>query len=263
MNKEKFIYNFSDFSNFMCVRGDYNQFISIYRKNMNIPILVDTKTGKFSRKFLGSHKNDVINNGFFFKNYNKFLTVSRRGEARIWDITSGECLSTFTHWEDTEALDEILSCAIHPDQNIVALGGDYGVVIFNINSGKVIDEYLHDYGNLASYVRKVLFTPNGRYILSASEDWTMRLWDIDKKKVVRIFKNDKSEVGWLSCAIHPNGKEIFSVCDPENVVLWDLESGKEIRYYHGHADSVAILSCNLSSDGKWAISGSFDGELLI
>ena len=72
-------------------------------------------------------------------------------------------------------------------------------------------------------VRSVAITQDGKYIVSGSDDETIKLWDIQTGKEVRSFEGHTDIV--RSVAITPDGKYIVSVSNDKTIKLWDIQSG--------------------------------------
>jgi len=132
--------------------------------------------------------------------------------------------------------------------------------ILQINSG----------GHMA-FINNVLFTPDGRYLISASRDKTIRVWDWKKNKTVRFIRGEigDRDVGKIyTIALSPNGKWLaaggyFSE-DNENkgaIRLYNFQTGKLIRLLKGHNDVVYTLA--FSPDNQKLVSGSADKMAII
>lgn len=76
-------------------------------------------------------------------------------------------------------------------------------------------------------VRLVVFSPDGKRTASASNNKTVRLWDIEKGEPIGVPL--EGHHGWvLSVVFSPDGKRITSASDDKTVRLWDAEKGEPI-----------------------------------
>ncbi|MEG4587471.1 hypothetical protein QUA54_19980 [Microcoleus sp. MOSTC5] len=101
-------------------------------------------------------------------------------------------------------------------------------------------------------VFSVSFSPDGKYIATASFDKTARLWDVTGK-LIREFKGHQRAVS--SVSFSPDGKYIATASWDNTARLWDV-TGKLIREFQGHQDSISSVS--FSSDGKYIATASWD-----
>ncbi|MBF8276429.1 MAG: Guanylate cyclase protein [Candidatus Brocadiaceae bacterium] len=74
-------------------------------------------------------------------------------------------------------------------------------------------------------VFKAVYAPDGKTILSASSDNTVKMWDTETGKEIRAFTGHTSRV-W-SAVYAPDGKTILSASFDNTVKMWDTETGKE------------------------------------
>ena len=107
-------------------------------------------------------------------------------------------------------------------------------------------------------INSVCFSHDGKYILSGSDDCTMKLWDKHTGKEIRTYKTDK----WVSDVVgqvcfSPDGKYAISASPRDYFIkLWGIETGKIIRTFD--TDGGRIIVC-FSFDGKYVILGDFYG----
>ena len=104
---------------------------------------------------------------------------------------------------------------------------------------------------------QILLSPSGKYILTASGDYTSKLWDVDTKKLIHTYKNHSSEV--LQAIYSNNEKYILTGTEEGNINLFDMESGYLIKSFLTHTDSISHLE--FSKDNGKILSSSMDGTV--
>ena len=103
-------------------------------------------------------------------------------------------------------------------------------------------------------VRSVAFSPDGKLIVSGSDDNTVRLWDIQGNPIGQPLRGHEGSV--RSVAISPDGKMIVSGSGDGTVHLWDISGNPIGQPLDGHEHFVNAVA--FSPDGKMIVSGSSD-----
>jgi WD40 repeat protein len=99
-------------------------------------------------------------------------------------------------------------------------------------------------------------TPDGRRAVSASDDQTLRLWDLETGQTIRRLEG---HTGWVrAVAVMPDGRRAVSASYDGTLRLWDLESGKQIATFTGES---AMPSCAVTSDGRAIVAGESLGRV--
>ncbi|AFY77683.1 WD40 repeat-containing protein [Pleurocapsa sp. PCC 7327] len=101
-------------------------------------------------------------------------------------------------------------------------------------------------------VNSISFSPDGKWIATASRDATARLWDRQGNGRV-IFQGHQSDV--YSVAWSPDGQTLATASKDGTVKLWNLR-GQELATFKGHESSV--YSVAWSPDGTRIATASRD-----
>ena len=99
--------------------------------------------------------------------------------------------------------------------------------------------------------------PDGKTVVSASNDTTLKLWDADTGAAIRVLRGHAG--GVLCAAFSPDGTRVVSGSRDDTLKLWNVETGKEIRTFKGHEHRVQAV--DFSPKGNRFVSASADNTL--
>ncbi|WP_088345201.1 MULTISPECIES: PDZ domain-containing protein [Rhodomicrobium] len=126
-------------------------------------------------------------------------------------------------------------------------------------------------GHMANVV-DLAVTPDGKQLVSASNDKTVRVWDLATGKTVRIIRGETSPGDWgtiYAMALSAYGRWLAvggymsdaDLLSGSAVRLYDFPSGKLVRVLKGHVNVVFALA--FSADGSRLVSGSADRTAIV
>jgi nucleoside phosphorylase len=95
--------------------------------------------------------------------------------------------------------------------------------------------------------------------VSASDDTTLKVWDLGSGQLVRTLEGHTDVVNGV--AMTADGRWAVSVSYDTTLKVWDLGSGQLVRTLEGHTYPVNGVA--VTTDGRWAVSASEDRTLRI
>lgn len=144
------------------------------------------------------------------------LTTLYSGHAYIWSYETQSIVKTF---ELTDV--PVRAGRFIARKNWIVCGSDdFQLRVYNYNTSEKITSFeAHP-----DYIRSIVVHPTQPFVLTASDDMTIKLWDWDKGwKCVQVFEGHSHYVMGLS--INPKDTNTFaSACLDRTVKIWSLGS---------------------------------------
>ncbi|CAB4061986.1 PFS2 [Lepeophtheirus salmonis] len=181
----------------------------------------------------------------------KFATSSDDGTVRIWDFYS--CTEEKVlrgHGADVKSVDW------HPTKGLLASGSkdsQQPIKIWEPRTGQVLAT-LHAHKNT---VMSVQWNKNGNWLLTASRDHLIKLFDIrNTKEEIQVFRGHKKEASTV--AWHPVHESLFASGGSDGAIMfWNVGAEKEVGVIEQAHESI-IWSLAWHPVGHILCSGSND-----
>ncbi|NJK82151.1 MAG: WD40 repeat domain-containing protein [Chloroflexaceae bacterium] len=154
------------------------------------------------------------------------------------------------------------SLAIAPDNNTLAAGWFNGsVVVWSLTNLATLT-ILGQHTVPAAPVYGVAFSPNGKWLASASRDTTVRVWDLTQGTPPSILKEHKRGIKGL--AYDPTGMTLASASSDATVRLHKVIQGKPITGSSGRIlkhNNITVGSLSFAPDNRVLACGLVTGEV--
>lgn len=162
------------------------------------------------------------------KDSKKILSSSQDKDLKIWDISTFECLNTYTFQ------DSIINCILN-FKDVIVLGLQKSRILFCDFDGNILDELNQHKRSIVSLFRE------GNVLISGSDDGTIKLWNIESKLLLQSFGKQGID------------HEIFSMTTNVNNYFISTSGGKDLKIfkYYDFTREYQILNRETFCDIKF------------
>ncbi|PKY00875.1 WD-repeat protein Pop3 [Aspergillus campestris IBT 28561] len=171
---------------------------------------------------------------------------------RFWEALSGICSRTIQHPDS-----QVNRLCITPDKRYLAAAGHNNIKLYDIKSSN--PNPIMSFDGHTSNITGVAFHCEGKWMVTSSEDNTVKVWDTRTGSLQRNYAH-KAPVN--DVVIHPNQGELISGDRAGIVRVWDL--GESVCTHQLiPEDDVAVHSVSVASDGSLLCAGNKKGNVYI
>lgn len=172
--------------------------------------------------------------------------------TRFWEALSGICSRTIQHPES-----QVNRLCITPDKKYLAAAGRHVVRLYDIKSSN--PNAIMTFEGHTNNITGVAFHCEGKWMVTSSEDCTVRVWDTRSGLIQRQYTHDHPV---NDVVIHPNQGELVSADRGGVIMIWDLGDDK-CTHQLIPEDDVPISSVSIASDGSLLAAGNNKGDVFI
>jgi WD40 repeat protein len=176
-----------------------------------------------------------------------FAMLARQGQIIRRDYPSGVETSL-----GSSAIVSKAGAALSPDGETFVIGGEEGKMALWHTHRPGSETMLEGH---KARIHRVAFSPDGKWIASASWDGTIGLWQPNGRNI-RFLRGHNGAV-W-DVDFSRDGRTLASCANDGMIKLWNLASMQEAATLHGHEGQVSGLAFSpdgnyLASAGGWAV----------
>jgi WD40 repeat protein len=176
---------------------------------------------------------------------------------RLWDTATGDLKASLRHEKECQYCGERMdSVAFSADGSTLATGNFRKVYLWDTNTEKlknVLVDKTRKVSSATSHdstIYRVVFSPDGRTLATASRDGTAKLWDVATGQLKATFRHQAAVV---RLAFTPNGRVLATGSRDTTARLWDVSTGQAIALL---THKGTVLSIDFSPDGKLIATGA-------
>ncbi|MEN8142344.1 MAG: hypothetical protein ABFQ82_01950, partial [Thermodesulfobacteriota bacterium] len=193
-----------------------------------------------------------INSAAYSPNGKMIASGSGDNTIRTWNSRNGRDIGSYKAGKN-----DVLSVNWSPDNDYIVSGVSWDGNILIVDASS--DELVKTLPGHSNWVNTVLYTPDGKNIISGSKDGSVRIWDAKSGKEQKNIR----EWWWgeiSQLAVTADGVLLAGATEKDSVVIWYVD-GKVLDVLSGHSGRVNSVAFSL--DGKIVVSGGNDGTIKI
>jgi WD40 repeat protein len=145
----------------------------------------------------------------------------------------------------------ISGIAAHGGRWVATAGYDNRGILWEANSRQAVARGFHDY-----LVNNCAFNTRGNLLISASSDYTARIWAVPEMRLRMVLNGHHDDVEMA--AFYPAEQRIATCSRDKTVCVYDIE-GKLRRVLEGH--QADVISVAWSTNGENLITSGDDGTV--
>ncbi len=183
----------------------------------------------------------------------RVLTLAMGIDAILWDAATGAQIAELEYSDTIAFGDQVRDACFHPDGSRLAVCRRLGPGVFDAKTGKKQVEL----NGHTRVVRSVAFSPDGEWLVTASEDGAVRRWRAATGLCQAVLTHD-AELN--DAQFSPDGKWIMARDRNQLLVVWEADTGKRAAQIEMLPKPEHPVLFTFSPDGQCLLAASFDAQ---
>lgn len=200
----------------------------------------------FTKLYGWRHHGDGLNlvDNVKFSTDGNYVVSSDEDTFALWSVESGEPIG---FWRiDSSSIRDI---ALANNASAVLVGkADGTVMYFEPATSRRLEFVAH-----TEKINAVDIAANGRYALTAGNDYKAYLWDTKSGQIIHVFDHPHRVT---KVAIDQNGKYLFTADSQNKAQIWDAQSGAKVSQLDFIERQIIFTAARFSNDSKHLLTGS-------
>lgn len=190
----------------------------------------------------------------------QFISASDDGTIKLWDINTLDVIATIHNNGGS-----IKSVSYSNDYTYIVAGINNQIKVWELTNGTfednqepmIIYKKAHN-----SSIKSVIFSPDNNYIISTSDDQTIKIWKINNNKILSKNKTLSKHTECVRSARYSkSGKLAVSASEDNSVRIWDTSDWTCIYRLPDHTKHVNFAQ--FSPDENFIATASDDKTIKI
>jgi WD40 repeat protein len=181
------------------------------------------------------------------------IAVSEDGAVSIWNVQTGDRVGNYRLPIEGDKL------------QYAALANDLCRMVLGFKSARIEicdtrnGDRLSSLAGHAPYLRGLAITGNGRVLISAADDWSLKVWDLGQSREIREVRLDTDQSVITALALSDDGFAAVTLAESGLLLVSNTQTGAQLHSFRAPCSLNRPVA--VSADARHTLSGSPFGSI--